>query len=255
MTKLSRPRDEVGGTPQRCYNGGMATRARTRVTALLVVAAVLVGIAGVSAVRADRPPSCPPIAAARSCSPRRSRRSPRRSRSRATSRHGSRPGCPMSPARWGARGPDSAGSRRLCSGPSVQGVALGRRGTGRPRERPLGAGYRREPRRGLVLGFRRDDGRCGSDLAALSQRAAGEPACAGDDDAPRAPPRETLSWIRPRGARGAGAVRPRCRWKVRRGRGPGRLRPGPDPVAGPDPDRARRRCRSTPRPRCRCSSR
>ena len=39
----------------------MATRARTRVTALLVVAAVVVGIAGVSAVRAGSPSELPPI--------------------------------------------------------------------------------------------------------------------------------------------------------------------------------------------------
>jgi outer membrane lipoprotein-sorting protein len=39
----------------------MATRTRTRVTALIVVALVLVGIAGVSAVRAGSPPELPPV--------------------------------------------------------------------------------------------------------------------------------------------------------------------------------------------------
>jgi outer membrane lipoprotein-sorting protein len=61
VTNLFRPRDGVGGTPERCYNGGMATRTRTRLTALLVVAAVLVGIAGVSAVRAGSPSELPPV--------------------------------------------------------------------------------------------------------------------------------------------------------------------------------------------------
>jgi outer membrane lipoprotein-sorting protein len=61
VTNLFRPRREVGGTAERCYNGGMATRTRTQVTALLVVAAVLVGIAGVSAVRAGSPTELPPV--------------------------------------------------------------------------------------------------------------------------------------------------------------------------------------------------
>lgn len=61
MTNLRGPRREVGVSPERCYNGGMATHTRTRVTALVVTAAVLLGIAGVSAVRAGAPSALPPL--------------------------------------------------------------------------------------------------------------------------------------------------------------------------------------------------
>ena len=212
----------------------MATRARTRVTALLVVAAVLVGIAGVSAVRAGSPSELPPIP------PQELLASSLEALAAPFSISGD------VTTRFETGLPDISGTLGS-TGTGLGGLATALLGTQHYKVWRSDDGVRVARVSDLseqVIVANRDEawywdsngmtaGRL--DLAALSQRAASRARVGRDDDAHARRPHE-LDRL---GALGAVAVRPRVGRHERRGRRPTRLRPGPHARAGTHADRAR----------------